>query len=88
MYNVPSEAINQTRQIAKDLGYIQGDVGYGQMNGALGGGFASIHAPMNITNHFTIQMQGNGAGVNVNGLTRQIAAKLEPQVRRMQMARR
>jgi hypothetical protein len=87
MYNVPQEAINSTREIAKSLGYI-GDVGYGQVSDALGGGFASIHAPLNITNHFTIQMAGTGAGVNVNGLMRQISAKLEPQVRRMQMARR
>jgi hypothetical protein len=88
---VPQDAVSTAQDTAKQLwpqGY--GDYGYGGAGGGGGGGgggSASIHAPMNVTNHFAITVNGNN-GVDVNNLTRQIAMKLEPQMRRMQMARR
>jgi hypothetical protein len=82
---VPQEAIDAARQAAQSLwpsGY--GDAGYG----GGGGGYASVNSPVSIVNHFPISVNANGGNVDVNMLTRQIAAKLEPQVRRMQQTRR
>lgn len=83
---VPQESIDAARQAAQSLwpsGY--GDAGYG---GGGGGGYASVHSPVSIVNHFPITVNANGGTVDVNMLTKQIAAKLEPQVRRMQQTRR
>lgn len=86
-HGVDQSAIDDARKTASSLwpgGY--GDLGYG--GGGGGGGFASVHAPLNITNHYHIPVNTNGGTVDVNRLVQQISAKLEPQIRRMQMTRR
>jgi hypothetical protein len=82
LWNVDVNTAKTYVESAFPSGY--GDYGYG---GGGGSGTANVNAPMTFNMTFNIAVNG-GNGVDVNSLTRQIAAKLEPQIRRMQTTRR
>lgn len=87
-YGVGQDAIDAARAEVTQL-YPTGDVGYG--GGGVGGGGSSnvavTHQPVTFQNTFHVAMGAGGGNTDIDNLVRQIAAKLEPQLRRMQTVR-